>query len=108
MTFDSPGLVQVYCNIHPHMAAYLMVVDSRRHAVADVDGEMLLRGVPPGRRKVEGWNLRGGLWSREIVVRAGRTADVDVKLDISSWRETPHLNKHGKEYPPPDDDDFRY
>jgi hypothetical protein len=64
--------------------------------------------VPHGRTRVDGWNLRGGLWSREVLVRPGRTATIEVEIDITSWREVPHLNKHGKEYPPPDDEDFRY
>ncbi|MCU0302558.1 MAG: hypothetical protein MUC56_00650 [Thermoanaerobaculales bacterium] len=106
--FDHPGLVQIYCNIHPHMAAYLMIVDSRRHAVADGLGVATLDDVPPGRHTVAGWNVRGGRWEREVTVRSGRTTDLEVEVDISSWRETRHLNKHGKEYPPPDDDDFRY
>jgi plastocyanin len=106
--FDQPGLVQVYCNIHPHMAAYLMIVDSARHGVADSDGVIMLRGIPAGRQTVRGWNARGGMWTRKVTVRPARTTTVTVEVDISSWRETPHLNKHGKEYPPPDDDDFRY
>jgi plastocyanin len=106
--FDNPGLVQVYCNIHPHMAAFLMVVDSARHSAADSQGIITLRGIPPGPQKIQGWNSRGGMWARNVTVRPGRTTPVSVRLDISSWREVPHLNKHGKEYPPPDDDDFRY
>ncbi len=108
VSFEQPGLVQVYCNIHPHMAAYLMVVDSRSHAVADDDGKLLLRDIPVGRQTVKGWNVRGGMWSRQVQVRPGRTSLLNVEIDITSWREAPHLNKHGKEYPPPDDDDFRY
>lgn len=106
--FQQPGLVQIFCNIHPHMAAYLMVVDSRLHQVAGKDGRITIRKIPPGRTTVEGWNVRGGMWSREVNVRPGRTTRLTVELDVSSWRETSHLNKHGKEYPPPDDDDFRY
>jgi hypothetical protein len=48
------------------------------------------------------------MWSKRATVRPGRVAALSVELDITSWREVPHLNKHGKEYPPPDDDDFRY
>jgi plastocyanin len=106
--FDDPGLVQVYCNIHPHMAAYLMIVDSARHGVADSDGVITLRAIPAGRQTVEGWNVRGGMWTRRATIRPARTTTVTVEIDISSWRETTHLNKHGKEYPTPDDDDFRY
>ena len=106
--FSQPGLIQVYCNIHPNMVAYLMVVDSRVHGVADAKGRITLRHIPPGRTVVEGWNVRGGMWSREVTVRPGRTSRLAVELDVSSWRDASHLNKYGKEYPPPDDDDFRY
>jgi plastocyanin len=106
--FKDPGLVQVYCNIHPHMAAYLMIVDSARHGVADGDGLITLDSIPAGEQTVKGWNVRGGMWTRRVTVRPGRTATVTVELDVSSWRDMPHLNKHGKEYPPPDDDEFRY
>jgi plastocyanin len=106
--FDHPGLVQVYCNIHPHMAAYLMIVDSDHYSTAATDGVMTIRRIPAGRRTVKGWNVRGGMWTRRVTVRPARTTTVTVELDISSWRDMPHLNKHGREYPPPDDDDFRY
>jgi hypothetical protein len=33
---------------------------------------------------------------------------VAIVLDGSSWREVPHKNKYGKDYPPPDDDENRY
>jgi plastocyanin len=106
--FRQPGLIQIFCNIHPQMVAYLMVVDSRRHSVADAQGRITLRDIPPGPVVVEGWNVRGGMWTREVTVRPGRRSTLAVDLDISSWRDVPHLNKYGKEYPPPDDDDFRY
>ena len=106
--FDQPGLVQVYCNIHPHMAAYLMIVDSARYGVADGKGVITLSNVPAGRQPVKGWNVRGGMWERHVMVRPGRTSRLSVEFDVTSWRDTPHLNKHGKEYPPPDDDEFRY
>lgn len=108
VTFGQPGLIQIFCNIHPQMVAYLMVVDSRRHGAADAQGRIILRDVPPGPTAVEGWNVRGGMWARDVLVRPGRTSVLAVDLDVSSWREVSHLNKYGKEYPPPDDDDFRY
>jgi plastocyanin len=106
--FDRPGLVQIYCNIHPHMAAFLMIVESGRHGVADTAGVINLENIPAGMHTVAGWNVRGGMWSREVAVRSGRTTSITIEIDISNWREAPHLNKYGKEYPPPDDDDFRY
>jgi len=45
--FDRPGLSRVFCNIHPGMAAYIMVVDTPVFAVSD--------------RRYEGANLRAVL-----------------------------------------------
>ena len=107
-TFTAPGLVRIYCNIHPQMAAYLLVVDGPLFAQADAEGSAVLAGVPPGRRPVRVWDERGGDWSGFVEVAAGKTASLSVLLDGSAFRETPHKNKHGRDYPPPLDDDARY
>ena len=38
VTFDKPGLSRIFCNIHPTMAAYVLVVDSGYLAVSDAPG----------------------------------------------------------------------
>lgn len=106
--FDRSGLIQVYCNIHPHMTAYLWVIDSEIFGVTSAEGKLVLDNLPPGRWSIEGWHDQGGRWSRAVDVSSGRRAELSVELDVSSWRPVPHKNKHGKDYPPPDDDDFRY
>jgi plastocyanin len=107
-TFTTPGLVRIYCNIHPQMAAYLLVVDGPLFTRADAEGGAVLDGVPAGRRPVRVWDERGGDWSGAVDVVAGKTASLSVLLDGSAFRETPHKNKHGRDYPPPGDDDTRY
>jgi len=107
-TFTTPGLVRIYCNIHPQMAAYLLVVDGPLFAQADAEGNAVLSRVPAGRRPVRVWDERGGDWSGTLDVVAGKTAVLSVLLDGSTYRETPHKNKHGRDYPPPGDDDTRY
>jgi plastocyanin len=107
-TFTTPGLVRIYCNIHPQMAAYLLVVDGLLFAEADAGGSAVLSGIPPGRRPVRVWDERGGDWSGAVEVVAGKTTELAVLLDGTAFRETPHKNKHGRDYPPPGDDDARY
>ncbi len=107
-SFTMPGLVRIYCNIHPQMAAYLLVVDGPLFAQADAEGTAVLADVPAGRRPLRVWDERGGDWSGAVDVVAGKTAAVTVLLDGSAFRETPHKNKHGRDYPPPGDDDNRY
>jgi plastocyanin len=108
MTFDTPGLVRVYCNIHPQMAAYLMVIDGAIWAQTGSDGNAVLAKVPAGRAIVRAWDEKGGDYQGTVDVTAGKTASLAIALDGSSWRETPHTNKYGKKYPPPDDDANRY
>jgi len=108
MTFDHPGLVRIYCNIHPQMAAFLMVIDGTIWAQTAADGSAVLANVPAGHAGVRAWAEKGGDYLGAIDVAAGKTAQLAIALDGSSWRETPHTNKYGKKYPPPDDDANRY
>ncbi|MGZ5380986.1 MAG: cupredoxin domain-containing protein [Thermoanaerobaculia bacterium] len=108
MTFDNPGLVRVYCNIHPQMAAYLMVIDGTIWAQTGSDGNAVLASVPAGRAVVRAWDEKGGDYQGTVDVTAGKSASLAIALDGSSWREPPHTNKYGKKYPPPDDDANRY
>lgn len=108
MTFEAPGLVRIYCNIHTQMAAFLLVVDGKIHGQTGPDGTVLLTGIPPGRHGVRVWDEKGGDFTGSVDVASGRTASLTVALDAASFKETPHKNKYGKDYPPPDDDDNRY
>jgi len=47
-TFNTPGPVQVLCNIHSSMIGYVVVVDSPWYGQADESGNFQIRGVPPG------------------------------------------------------------
>lgn len=55
VTFDRPGLSRVLCNIHPHMAAYIMAVASPFFAVSGEDGRFTIRGVPRGTYTYHTW-----------------------------------------------------
>ena len=71
-SFETPGVVRVYCNIHPQMAAYVVVLDGNLYAQTGKDGLALVSGVPAGRQTLKVWEERGGEWSGTVVVPAGR------------------------------------
>ena len=108
MTFDTAGLVRVYCNIHPQMAAYLLVIDGTIWAQTGTDGSAVLARVPAGRVAVRAWDEKGGDYQGTVDVAAGKATTLAIALDGSSFRDVPHTNKYGKKYPPPDDDANRY
>ena len=107
-SFETPGVVRVYCNIHPQMAAYVVVLDGSLYAQSGKDGVAAIAGVPAGRRALRVWEERGGEWNGTVAVPPGGTVEVTVSLDATKWKEQPHKNKHGKNYPPADDDENRY
>lgn len=54
--FDRPGVVQVFCDIHSHMSAYILVFAHRFFAVTDPAGHFTITGVPPGTYTVAVWH----------------------------------------------------
>lgn len=59
VVFSRAGVSRVFCNIHPHMAAYVVAVDSPYFAVTGDDGAFALGGVPPGRYTYRAWRSSG-------------------------------------------------
>jgi plastocyanin len=106
--FHEPGLVRVYCNIHPQMVGFVMVVDSSFVAVTGKDGAFRFHGVPPGSYKVKVWHEESGETELPALVRAGADAALAFTLDASQFQLQPHKNKYGKDYPPPPPDNERY
>jgi len=94
-TFIEPGAVDVYCNIHPQMAASVLVVPNRHFAKVKGDGSFEIAGVPTGRRKVVAWAPGSRLSSDWVEVGAGATVDVSLRLDS---KESGHKNKSGQAY----------
>jgi plastocyanin len=105
--FATSGLVRIYCNIHSDMAAYVMVLDGAAYAVADESGQYRIAGLPDGRRDVHVWHERAGE-STAVAELSGRPAALDLVLDASGYREQPHKNKYGEDYPPATHDADRY
>jgi plastocyanin len=108
MTFENPGPVKIYCNIHPQMAAVLVVLDGAIWAQAGADGTAHLARVPAGRTTVRAWDEKGGEFTAVVDVPDAGSVPLAISLDGSLWREAGHKNKYGKDYPPPDDDGNRY
>ena len=54
--FDRPGIVRVFCDIHSHMSAFILVFAHRYFAVTDDDGRYHIDNVPPGTYNVVAWN----------------------------------------------------
>jgi len=97
-TFQHPGIVRVYCNIHPQMSAVVVVRDSSYFAKANVDGSFAIEDLPAGKYTLKAWHERGGEGSVEITVADQGETGAELTLDASSFKRVPHKNKFGKDY----------
>jgi hypothetical protein len=81
--FRQAGLVKVYCHIHSHMSASIMVFDHTFFTIPKADGSFTIDNVPPGSYKVSAWHERIGETSQPVTIEAGRTADIQFALPIA-------------------------
>jgi plastocyanin len=95
--FDKSGLVRIYCNIHPQMSAFVLILDNPYYTWAKPDGSFRIENVPPGSYTLRAWHEQAQ-GEAKITVREGGTGDVQLVLDASRFKKKPHLNKFGKSY----------
>jgi plastocyanin len=55
VVFDRPGIVRVFCDIHSHMSAWILVFAHRFFDATSPDGRYHIPGIPPGRYQVAVW-----------------------------------------------------
>lgn len=100
--FSQPGLVPVYCNIHPEMISYVVVLENDAFALTGSDGAFAIAGAPPGRWTLNAWLPGSRRGSVEVEIRPGETARADLELRDPE-KVQPHRRKDGTPYPPPED-----
>ena len=91
VTFDELGLVRIFCEIHEHMRAYVLVVDHPYYAAAAQDGRFKIPNVPPGTYTLVAWHERFESVRKKIEVKAD-----DVEVDLSFTKLLPLPEQAGR------------
>ena len=81
--FERPGIVRVFCDIHSHMNAFILVFAHRYFAMTDDEGRYRIENVPPGTYAVAVWNetIRGDAPRRTITIgESGGDTDADFTI----------------------------
>lgn len=95
-TFEQPGVIQVFCNVHHSMVAYVLVMDTPHFVKPDASGRFRLSQLPAGPGELFVWHERAQLWRQTVSV--DRDLELSIPLELSKRRVPPHLNKHGQPY----------
>lgn len=74
--FDQAGVVELLCNVHLEMSAYILVLKNPYFARTGSDGTYRIAGVPAGRYRLRCW--RGSFPAAERVVQVPETGSVSV------------------------------
>jgi plastocyanin len=98
-TFVQPGLARVYCNVHPRMVAYVLVMGNRYYVQPGADGTFTIDDVPPGRYRLHVWHERIPTEVVHDVAVGGVEPELQIALNARGYRWEPHRNKYGRNYP---------
>src|SRR5262245_60092863 len=101
--FDTPGVVNVYCNVHPNMSAVIHGMATPYYTLADAAGNYAMADIPPGKYRLVAWNEQGGTTNSDLDVSAAGAVSgaLALTLDSRNYRITQHMDKNGKPYQAP-------
>jgi plastocyanin len=91
LTFATPGIVAVYCHLHPNMAATIVVAPSRWAVRADEKGAFTLKDVPPGTYTVVAWHKAVGTFRKTVTISGNTDAEADFTLPYVESPEADHI-----------------
>ena len=99
VVFDKPGIVELRCDVHAEMAAYILVMKNPYFAVTDKQGQFEIpdsshleqtgltgvKDLAPGKYFIKSWHQK--LKSQKQAVIVPENGDVTIQLDLT--RGTP-------------------
>jgi plastocyanin len=105
VTFNTPGVSYIFCNIHPEMSAVVLVTRSPYYAISNSEGEFAISNVRGGRYQLSVWHERClpetlRMAAREISVSDSTSSLGEIRLAESGDLLAKHKNKFGQGYEP--------
>jgi plastocyanin len=77
---DRAGVVRVFCDIHSHMNAFVLVFAHPFFDVTEPDGRFVLPNVPPGTYTIVGWHEGEPRVTRTVTVATNGWSEIDMAV----------------------------
>lgn len=82
-TFPEAGVIEIGCNIHDWMLAYLYVAETNLHAISDATGVASLDNLPAGEYELRIWHPRVASSNAELLQTVSLTPGTITELSLS-------------------------
>jgi len=73
-----PGVVRIYCSLHPAERAVVFVAPSPYFATFRPPGSYEIRDVPPGRYRLHAWSESSSATTRAVTVGSGESVEAEI------------------------------
>jgi len=93
VTFPVPGIVYVYCHLHPNMSATIVVSPTKWCVRANGDGRFVLPAVPPGRYTVVAWHKAAGFVRKTVTVTENGAPPLTFDLPLTEAAQKAIANR---------------
>jgi plastocyanin len=98
VTFEKPGIIRVFCNVHAQMRSIIVVRESGLVTQPGADGSFKLDQVPSGDYVLHVWHERAQELTQSIRVGSATPAPLSLTLDARGYRFVQHKDKNGRSY----------
>ena len=78
--FNRPGIVRVFCDIHSHMNAFILVFSHPYFAMTDAEHRYRIDNVPAGTYQVTAWHAGLQSEAHSVTVAAGLQTELDMAV----------------------------
>jgi hypothetical protein len=78
------GFVEVVCDGHDRVNAWVVVLENPYFAITDEDGRYIITDIPPGTYQITAWHAKLGIHQVQVEITCRGVAELDLTFQAST------------------------